>query len=182
MVLDYSEGAKEGVVPGQQLVEEELVFVDLPELSRFEIFEGMKVRIENISFKETDEEMGFNLVVEPLENPGRESMTFKFQGKNMETVGTCLFFVDADSESSDKGQFGGECSRDAAVERSKDDPIGVEDVEMADCSETQSVLETRKPEESQDGGPNIVSNVSKSKLVCVGKCKKVIQAFIEEQS
>ncbi|KAJ1611835.1 hypothetical protein OIY81_1552 [Cryptosporidium canis] len=172
----------DGAVPDQQLVEEELVFVDLPELSRFEIFEGMKVRIENISFKEADEEMGFNLVVEPLENPEKESMTFKFQGKNMETVGTCLFFADADSESSDKGQSGGECSRDSAAERNKDDPMGVEDVEMADCSETQSVPETGKPKESQDGGPDIVSSISKSKLVCVGKCKKVIQAFIEEQS
>lgn len=34
--------------PDQQIVEDEIVFVDIPELSRFEIFEGMKVMIENI--------------------------------------------------------------------------------------------------------------------------------------
>lgn len=34
--------------PDQQIVEDEIVFVDIPELSRFEIFEGMKIMIENI--------------------------------------------------------------------------------------------------------------------------------------
>lgn len=32
----------------QQIVDDEIVFVDLPELSRFDIFEGMEVTIENI--------------------------------------------------------------------------------------------------------------------------------------
>lgn len=38
--------------PSRQVVEEELVFVDLPELSRFEMFEGTKVLIENIVSEE----------------------------------------------------------------------------------------------------------------------------------
>lgn len=34
--------------PARHVVEEELVFVDLPELSRFEMFEGTSVEIENM--------------------------------------------------------------------------------------------------------------------------------------
>ncbi|OII70936.1 uncharacterized protein cubi_03234 [Cryptosporidium ubiquitum] len=166
------------VTSDQQIVDDEIVFVDLPELSRFEIFEGMKVMIENINFNDTNENMDFNLVIQPRDEPEQESMTLKFQGKNMETVGTCLFF--ADSEPIDRDSSEGEPKASITEKDIQNDRIEDKDVEMNDECRVQSDLERKSYSETRNGESDIVNDVSKSKLLCIGKCKKVVQAFIED--
>ncbi|WKS79258.1 hypothetical protein CPCDC_8g120 [Cryptosporidium sp. 43IA8] len=161
--------------PDQQIVEDEIVFVDIPELSRFEIFEGMKVMIENI---ENDEKMDFELVVQPLDNPEQESMTLKLQGKNMETVGTCLFF--ADTEPTNKDSSDGKPKTGINENHLHSDLNDDKDVEMSDQNRANSSSEIKPHSETQNRESNIVNDGSKSKLVCIGKCKKVVQAFIED--
>ncbi|KAH8738494.1 hypothetical protein FG386_001876 [Cryptosporidium ryanae] len=73
--------------------EEELVFIDLPELSRFEIFDGMDTIIENLILDESDGTIEFELNIESKESIHEdESIRLKFQGNSVKTMGTCMFF------------------------------------------------------------------------------------------
>lgn len=127
------------------------------------------------TYLEASEEVGFSLVVQPRDRLEQEKpMTFKLHGKNMETVGTCLFFAEAQSGGPSEGRE--ECPAAGG------DPSEESDVEMSDSRKTQSSQETRAPpRETQDRESDIaVNRTCKSKLVCIGKCKKVVQAFIED--
>ncbi|TRY50089.1 Uncharacterized protein CTYZ_00000013 [Cryptosporidium tyzzeri] len=154
--------------PDQQIVEDEIVFVDIPELSRFEIFEGMK----------NNEKMDFELVIQSLDNPEQESMTLKLQGKNMETVGTCLFF--SDIEPTNKDSSDGKPKTGINENHLHNDLNDDKDVEMSDQNRANSSSEIKPHSETQNRESNIVNDGSKSRLVCIGKCKKVVQAFIED--
>lgn len=84
----------------------------------------------------------------------------------METVGTCLFFAESEENK--------EQDRETEVKESN------RDVEMNDSCRAQSSLEAKPHNETQERESDIVSRTCKSKLVCIGKCKKVVQAFIED--
>lgn len=120
--------------------------------------------------------MNFDLIIRPEDNPEKESMTLKFQGKNMETVGTCLFF--ADSESINKDSVEGESKTvEKNIQNDKDEN---KDVEMSDHNRVQSSLEIKSYSDTKNGESDIVDDISKPKLIFIGKCKKVVQAFIED--
>ncbi|KAH8581533.1 uncharacterized protein ELE39_001991 [Cryptosporidium sp. chipmunk genotype I] len=121
--------------------------------------------------------MNFELVIQPRDNPKQESMTLKFQGKNMETVGTCLFFADA--ESANRDSLGAGSKANMNENHFQSDLID-KDVEMSDQSRAKGGSEIKSHLETQNKESDIVNDVNKSKLVFIGKCKKVVQAFIED--
>ncbi|CUV07556.1 unnamed protein product [Cryptosporidium hominis] len=122
--------------------------------------------------------MDFELVIQPHDNPEQESMTLKLQGKNMETVGTCLFF--ADTEPTNKDPSDGKPKTGINENHLHNDLNDDKDVEMSDQNRANSSSEIKPHSETQNRESDIVNDGSKSKLVCIGKCKKVVQAFIED--
>ncbi|KAK9170689.1 Uncharacterized protein cmbei_800120 [Cryptosporidium meleagridis] len=122
--------------------------------------------------------MDFELVIKPHDDPEQESMTLKLHGKNMETVGTCLFFADSEpiNRDSSDGKPKTGINENHLHNKLNDD----KDVEMSDQNGAKSSSEINFHSEIQNRESDIVNDGSKSKLVCIGKCKKVVQAFIEE--
>ncbi|KAF7456984.1 hypothetical protein HWI79_2487 [Cryptosporidium felis] len=161
------------LAPTPQIEEEETIFIDLPELSRLEIFDEMNVHVENWEFDESEERLSFELSVAPQKNPKEESVRFKFHGKSLNTVGTCMFFGrdDNTNESVSTEEV------DADKTENRED-TSARELEIRDNDQIMQDISEEKSDIYYGRGESDIIKSEKFKLVYVGKCRKVIQAFI----